>query len=402
MSPPSARAPEVLERHSILRTAFVWERLDRPMQVVRKRVELPLVSTICGRSPPEEQRLGRRSLRRVRAAARLRSQPAPLLRFSVFRLGDDAPSLIWTMHHLIIDGWSLPLLVNEIFTLYEAYSRGATLTLDRPRPYGDYIAWLKKQGSRRTEAFWRELQGFSAPTPFGVDRPAPAGTRGGPLRGARLVCPRASPASSPPLPASTASPRARSFKVPGPCCSPATAERRTCSSAPPSRAAPRPSPASIAWWVCSSTRSRCASRPAAISPCSPGSPRCKQQVELREHEHTPLVEVHGLSEVPRGDTALREPGGLRELPRGRGPGEPEGRALAGRARDALPRRTIPSPSMVSLRRELVGAPELRRPSLRCRDRSSGCWAITDLARGHGRLEGAPLGELPCSPAKSER
>ncbi|MEP7126667.1 MAG: amino acid adenylation domain-containing protein, partial [Byssovorax sp.] len=77
-------------------------------------------------------------------------------------------------HHILIDGWSTPLLVKEVFALYEAYSQGKELRLDRPRPYGEYISWLERQDRAAAEAFWRaELGGFSAPTPFRVDHVTP-------------------------------------------------------------------------------------------------------------------------------------------------------------------------------------------------------------------------------------
>ncbi len=293
---------EVLERHSILRTAFVWERLDRPMQVVRKRVELPLEQQDLRALPPGDQAT---AMARFAESERQRGfdlTRAPLLRFALQQLGETRHRLLWTMHHLITDGWSLPLLVKEIFTLYEAYSRGEALTLDRPRPYGEYIAWLKKQDRSRTEAFWkRELQGFSAPTPFGVDHPATGGAGDGSFEDRRLALPE-------PF-ARALSAFARQHRL-----TPSTIVQGAWAlllsrysgeddvlfgttvsgrSAPlagidrmigvfintlPVRVSVPPDQPLLAWLT--------------------GLQR--QQAELREHEHSPLVEVQGQSEVPRG------------------------------------------------------------------------------------------------------
>jgi len=162
---------EVADRHPVLRTAFAWERLEKPLQIVRKRVqiaieELDLRDVPAAERPARARRfedeLGRRGFDLTRA---------PLMRLALVRLEDDVHRFIWSSHHLLLDGWSLPLVVREAFSLYEAHAAGREIRLDRPRPYGDYIAWLSRQDLSKAESFWREqLKGFSAPTPFCVER----------------------------------------------------------------------------------------------------------------------------------------------------------------------------------------------------------------------------------------
>jgi hypothetical protein len=73
-------------------------------------------------------------------------------------------------HHLLLDGWSVSLVLNEVAAYYEAYAGGRQIELDRPRPYKDYIDWLLKQDMPKAEAFWRGLlNGFTSPTPLGID-----------------------------------------------------------------------------------------------------------------------------------------------------------------------------------------------------------------------------------------
>ena len=66
------------------------------------------------------------------------------MRLALIRLAEDAYQFIWSFHHLLLDGWSLPLLLKEVFQFYEAFCAGRELQLDS-RPYGDYIAWLQQQ-----------------------------------------------------------------------------------------------------------------------------------------------------------------------------------------------------------------------------------------------------------------
>src|SRR5262249_27601843 len=79
----------------------------------------------------------------------------------------------WSHHHVLLDGWSLPLLLKDVMRFYESAVQGREVALERPRPYRDFITWLERQDRAGIEAFWRRtLSGFRAATPLGVDRPA--------------------------------------------------------------------------------------------------------------------------------------------------------------------------------------------------------------------------------------
>src|ERR1700733_14041613 len=105
----------VVDRHSVLRTGFVWERLERPMQVVRKRVTLPVQEIdLRGLDPGEQRREIERRAGEDRRAGFDLTKP-PLMRVALYRIADDAYRLLWARHHLLLDGWSTPLLVKEVF-----------------------------------------------------------------------------------------------------------------------------------------------------------------------------------------------------------------------------------------------------------------------------------------------
>src|SRR6266446_8140276 len=98
---------------------------------------------------------------------------APLTRLTLLQLAKDTYQCVWSLHHLLLDGWSLPILLQQVFQCYEAFQAGRDLHLHGGRPYGDYIAWLQQQGLPQAEAFWRQaLQGFITPTVLNVG-PAP-------------------------------------------------------------------------------------------------------------------------------------------------------------------------------------------------------------------------------------
>ena len=186
---------EVTDRHGALRTAFVWEKLEQPMQVVWKRVKVPVTEVDLRGLAPAEQAARIAAFAEEDRRRGFDLTRAPLLRLAFLRLEDDAYRFIWSSHHLILDGWSNPILLFEVFGLYNARINGRELQLERARPYRDYVAWLQKQDATKAEAFWRaRLAGLTAPTPIPVGSvAAPAagsprfGERKRELRGAPLA-----------------------------------------------------------------------------------------------------------------------------------------------------------------------------------------------------------------------
>jgi amino acid adenylation domain-containing protein/non-ribosomal peptide synthase protein (TIGR01720 family) len=164
----------VLARHPILRTAFLWEHLTEPLQAVAPAVEVPLTEEDWRQLPAAEQRRHWESeLARDRELG-FDLARAPLMRLRLARTADQGYRLLWSFHHLLLDGWSLPLLWREVLAAYEAGRAGRELAATRPRPFRDYIAWLRRQDLAAAEEFWRRsLAGVGSPTPLAEDRPLP-------------------------------------------------------------------------------------------------------------------------------------------------------------------------------------------------------------------------------------
>ena len=162
----------VLERHAVFRTDFLWEGLKRPLQAVRRRVEMPWrIEDWSNLSVAEQE------ARRLRFLEEDRAQGfdlghAPLLRLAVLRCGPERWWFVWSHHHLLVDGWSLPLLLQEVFQVYESLVQKTSTGLGPVVPYREYIAWLMGQDQAAADAYWRRRLGaVDAPSPLGVDRP---------------------------------------------------------------------------------------------------------------------------------------------------------------------------------------------------------------------------------------
>jgi amino acid adenylation domain-containing protein/non-ribosomal peptide synthase protein (TIGR01720 family) len=164
---------QAVERHAILRASFVWENLDQPLHVVHKNIEVTISRHDWRELSAREQatRWGE-----FIASERERGfdlSVAPLMRLSLAQFSDASWKFVWTHHHMLLDGWSLSLLLREVFDAYRAFAACDEYQAPRARPYRDYIAWRLKQNKVEAEAYWRDaLRGFTEPTRLIVERPA--------------------------------------------------------------------------------------------------------------------------------------------------------------------------------------------------------------------------------------
>jgi amino acid adenylation domain-containing protein/non-ribosomal peptide synthase protein (TIGR01720 family) len=169
---------QVVDRHSILRTSFLWSEFDEPLQIVHRAV--PIKFEIRDwrelRAAEQQERL-EGFLVADREAGFDPSSP-PLMRLSLFRTGASAYRCVWSHHHLLLDGWSVPLVLNEVMDRYNALRAGKELRSEPPRVFRDYIEWLQAQDQSKAESYWRQaLKGFTAPTPLGADQVSAGASR---------------------------------------------------------------------------------------------------------------------------------------------------------------------------------------------------------------------------------
>jgi amino acid adenylation domain-containing protein len=161
----------VVDRHAILRTAFAGEGLKEPVQVVHRQVKLPVEQQDWQELSPAEQEARLETLLQEERRQGFKLSEPPLMRMLLTRIAEDTYNFAWTHHHILLDGWSIPPLLQEVFAFYDAFRQGQDLHLELPPPYRDYIVWLKRQDLAKAEAFWRQtLQGFTAPTPLVMGR----------------------------------------------------------------------------------------------------------------------------------------------------------------------------------------------------------------------------------------
>src|SRR5579863_2947234 len=160
----------VIACHPILRTLFLWENLDTPLQVVRQQVALPWTVLDWRHVPASKHEEGLQGFMRSDRAQGFDLSQAPLLRLNLIRLSEDLYHFTWSFHHILLDGWSVATVIGVVFAYYRAARQEQTFSHTASRPYSDYIAWLQQQDLRQAETYWREtLSGFTTPTPLGIN-----------------------------------------------------------------------------------------------------------------------------------------------------------------------------------------------------------------------------------------
>jgi amino acid adenylation domain-containing protein len=178
----------IVDRNEVLRTSFHWEGLEKPVQVVRKSVKLPIYFQDLKYQLPAQQAEQITSYFRVDRQRSFDLSEPPLLRLAVFRLNDVSYQVVLTFHHVIIDGWSLSLVFNEFAAAQEAFHRVGKPELPSRRPYKDYITWLGEQDLAEAEFYWRRLlSGYKGASRMWVAR-APAETLRDAGSGERQLC----------------------------------------------------------------------------------------------------------------------------------------------------------------------------------------------------------------------
>ncbi|MGA8944246.1 MAG: amino acid adenylation domain-containing protein [Thermoactinomyces sp.] len=152
---------ELVQKHDVLRTVFLFQNLAQPMQVVLKNAEVSIRYEDLSNLSETEQLAYLQKFKQEDRKKGFATLHEPLLRFALFKLADQQFHFVWSFHHLLFDGWCISLLLEDWLSMYEAGLQGNTLQTERVTPYREYIRWLEEQDHEEAKAFWKEyLHGY--------------------------------------------------------------------------------------------------------------------------------------------------------------------------------------------------------------------------------------------------
>jgi len=164
----------VIDRHQVLRSFLTWEGRDQPLQIVRTHCEAGWHEEDWRAHSPDEQEHRLEQFLASDRSCGFRLDVAPLMRFTLLRLSDSVHRFVWSHHHIIVDGWSMGLVLDEVFRSYEAFAGGREPELPASPAYRDYVRWLKGRDLAPAEEFWRtRLAGFAKATPLPIGKDVP-------------------------------------------------------------------------------------------------------------------------------------------------------------------------------------------------------------------------------------
>jgi amino acid adenylation domain-containing protein len=153
----------VIDHHPALRTSIFRNKKALPIQVVATQVDLPWAfEDWTGLSEQvQEDRLN--SYLQADRFALPNLRKAPLMRVALFKLGHGCYRLVWSQHHIILDGWSGPLVLRDVFESYRRLANGEASRANMKCSFAEYVHWTGQKDRKATETFWREyFRGFES------------------------------------------------------------------------------------------------------------------------------------------------------------------------------------------------------------------------------------------------
>ena len=151
----------MIERYDTFRTNFVYEQLDEPWQIVLKHRSARLyyedITHLSGDKKTFylEEFKGKDLERGFDLAKDI------LMRLSLFKTAANSCQIVWSSHHILMDGWCIPIIFKELIQIYQSLRQGSTVDLGETPSYINYIKWLEKQDKEKALRYWEKyLDGY--------------------------------------------------------------------------------------------------------------------------------------------------------------------------------------------------------------------------------------------------
>ncbi|HSU49336.1 MAG TPA: amino acid adenylation domain-containing protein, partial [Segetibacter sp.] len=144
----------VLKQHSILRSAFFYDEFSVAVQAVYKEVKLPFEVMDYSSLDSVSRDIAVKKYEQAERVKGFEFKEPPLMRISLIKLAPNQYRLVWTSHHLLFDGWSMPIILEELLTTYELLLAGRPVPFKDEDKYEDYIKYLDRTDKALSEDYW--------------------------------------------------------------------------------------------------------------------------------------------------------------------------------------------------------------------------------------------------------
>jgi len=157
----------VIKNHTILRTAFIHDQLNIPVQCVFKKINFDYEHVDYTHFEKEELENQFEALLQNERAKEFDFKNPPLMRVTLVQVNDKAVRMIWTKHHILWDGWSGQILMKEFVEAYTIYKSNGVPPVRDEDKFEDYIKYIKNINSEEEKSFWTSyLENFNEPSLF--------------------------------------------------------------------------------------------------------------------------------------------------------------------------------------------------------------------------------------------
>lgn len=160
----------LIRRYDILRTNFVYQKLQTPRQIVFKEKDQAILFEDLREIAKDKQDIYLNKFKELDRQKGFDLTKGHLMRVAVFQVSDQEYTIIWSHHHIIMDGWCRGIIFKDFFSIYGLLKSGAEVSLPKVYPYSTFIDWLKNQDQDEARAYWRDYlaEYQNQVYPFGV------------------------------------------------------------------------------------------------------------------------------------------------------------------------------------------------------------------------------------------
>ncbi len=165
---------QTVAQHQMLRATVHWQKVKKPVIVVMRRMAADINYLEVG--GPDSDAWSLENFLAADLEAGLPLEQGPAIRLTLIRVSDQVHELVWTSHHLLLDGWSGSLVLNELFARYDALVAAQPFAAERSADYAGFLQWLRRQDVEAARQYWVDLlAGYPAgPQPRRAGKPVEA------------------------------------------------------------------------------------------------------------------------------------------------------------------------------------------------------------------------------------
>lgn len=156
-----------IQHHAVMRTSIHWENISKSVQIVHPHADLPWQMYDWRSLSEEEFSQQFDEFLDSDRQTELPLSKAPISRFSLIRKSEREHRLVWTCHHILLDGWGALIILQDVFAYYDGLIHQTPTHLPTPPSYQAYVQWKKQQDHQQARIFWEsQLADFQNPTLF--------------------------------------------------------------------------------------------------------------------------------------------------------------------------------------------------------------------------------------------